>query len=216
MSTTPNSATATHEATATRQRHAFAHTLLGAAHFLPSVRNLRRNPGTWLAFRVALGAFGAALVILPLSFGYYLLLPILGLALFLAAILLPPAPQEATDEEIAHELGARVIVEGGDYEAGSVLGFPAKIYVGPEQVWVLDPYHRTLVAIPVAEISSANAEECQGKWSFRIRWKNEEALFAYDGMFAQHLAQAAQDAVREAMRAAPQPQVVAKSRAAGA
>jgi hypothetical protein len=214
MSTTPSSVAATHEPFGTRLRHAVTAALFAAVHFLPKLLQVRRNASTWFALRLALGLFGAALVILPLSFGNYLILPIVGLALFLAATLLPPAPQGVTDEEIARELGALIVVDGGDYEAGSVLGFPAKIYVGPEEVRVLDPYHRTLLAIPVAEISSANAEECEGEWSFRIRWANEEALFAYDGIFAEHLARVAQGAVRGVKRHAPA--AVPKSRAASA
>src|SRR5689334_24922311 len=84
--------------------------------------------------------------------------------------------------------------------SGTVLGFPAKIFVGSDDLWVLDPLHRTLLAIPIAEIGSANAEETAGKWAFRICWSGGQALFAYDGIFAERHAQAAQETIRDAMR----------------
>lgn len=194
----------------TRLRQAASGAAFAAVRFAPKVKQLRHNASAWFAIRVLMGFLGAALVVLPLSFGYFLILPILGMALFLAAILLPPSPHEVSDEEIARELGAQWIVEGGDYQAGRVLGFPTKIFVGTGEVWVLDPLHRTLVIIPVAEIASANAEETDGKWAFRICWPGGEALFAYDGMFAGHLAKIAQDTVRGVMRRPEPPKAMAR------
>lgn len=214
MSTTSTTETQLRESMAARLRQAASGAAFAAVQLAPKVKQLRHNSSAWFAVRLILGMLGAALVVLPLSFGYFLILPILGMALFLAAVLLPPSPHEASDEEIARELGARWIVEGGDYQAGSVLGFPAKIFVGTQDVWVLDPLHRTLVVIPVAEIASANAEETDGKWAFRICWPGGEALFAYDGMFAGHLAKIAQDTIRGVMHRPEPPKPMA--RAAGA
>lgn len=214
MSTATTSENQKSEWTAARLRLSVNTLAFAVAQLAPKVRRLRQNPSSWFAIRLAMGLTGAALVVLPLSFGYFLILPILGMALFLAATLLPPSPHDVTDEEIARELGAQWVLEGGDYQASSVLGFPVKIFVGNEELWVLDPLHRTLVAIPVAEINSANAEETDEKWAFRICWAGGEALFAYDGMFAERFARLAQETVRGVMRSAsPEP---LKTRAAGA
>jgi hypothetical protein len=210
MSTTSTTETQLRDSMTTRLRQAASGAAFAAVQLAPKVKQLRHNASAWFAIRVVMGLLGAALVVLPLSFGYFLILPILGMALFLAAILLPPSPHEVSDEEVARELGAQWIVEGGDYQAGHVLGFPAKIFVGTEEVWVLDPLHRTLVVIPVAEIASANAEETGGKWAFRICWPGGEALFAYDGMFAEHLAKIAQDTVRGVMRRPEPPKAMAR------
>jgi hypothetical protein len=182
------------------------------------VREIRRSKSSWLAFRVALGMFGAGLVVLPLGYGraWTLALPITGLALFVAAILLPPALDRMSDKEKARALGAIIVVDGGDYRRGNMLGFPAKMYVGRDRVRVLDPNHQELLTIPSEEIVSANAEECDGKWSLRICWGREEALFAYDGAFAEHRAIAAQGAVRGVMGLRAGEPVKAKGRAASA
>lgn len=214
MSTTTTSETQPREPIAVRLRQAAGGAVFTAMQLAPKIKQLRQNQSSWFAIRLVMGLTGAALVVLPLSLGNFLVLPILGMALFLAATLLPPSPHEVSDDEIARELGAQVVLNGGDYQAGSVLGFPAKIFVGEKEVWVLDPLHRTLAAIPVAEIASANAEETDGKWSFRICWAGGEALFRYDGMFAEQFAKTAQDTVRGRMRA--EVPVQAMSRAAGA
>ena len=213
MSTTTTPEPSIREPVTSRLRQQLETLMFRAAQLAPKLRRLRQNPSSWFAIRLIMGLSGAALVVLPLSFGYFLILPILGMALFLTAALLPPAPHEVTDDEIARELGAHRVLEGGDYQAGSVLGFPAKIFVGSDDLWVLDPLHRTLLAIPIAEIGSANAEETSGKWAFRICWTGGEALFAYDGMFAELHAHAAQETIRGAMREKSPPKPLARAAA---
>lgn len=215
MSTTTTPEPSVHEPATSRLRQELGALTFRAAQLAPKLRRLRHNPSSWFAIRLAMGLAGASLVVLPLSFGYFLILPILGMALFLTAALLPPAAHEVSDEEIAHELGAIQVLEGGDYQAGSVLGFPAKIFVGAEELWVLDPLHRTLLAIPIAQIGSANAEETAGKWAFRVCWGGGEALFAYDGIFAERLAKLAQETIRGAMREKSPPKPLARAAGAG-
>lgn len=216
MSATTTSETQPRESLLLRLRQAINDAIFAVVQSAPKIKQLRQNPSAWFAIRLVLGSLGAALVVLPLSLGNFLVLPILGMALFLAATLLPPSPHDVSDDEIARELGAQIVLNGGDYQAGSVLGFPVNLFVGEEEVWVLDPMHRTLVEIPLAGITSADAEETGGRWAFRIRWSGEEALFRYDGMFAEQFAKTAQDAVRGRMRRTEPPPVKAMSRAAGA
>ncbi|HUI74306.1 MAG TPA: hypothetical protein VLX32_05140 [Candidatus Acidoferrum sp.] len=218
MSTSPSSVAVAHDPAGTRLKLRVSGALFELIHLIPRLLEIRRSKSSWLAFRVAMGMLGAGLVVLPLGLGlgnnFILALPILGLGLFILAILLPPALDGVSDKDKAQELGALIVVDGGDYKRGSVLGYPAKIYVGVEQVWVLDPHHQDLLTIPVEEIASANAEETGGKWSLRICWGRDEAIFAYDGVFAEYLAHVAQGALRGVMRL--REPVKAKSRAASA
>jgi hypothetical protein len=216
MSTTPSTISLADDPSGTRLKLRISGALFKAIHLIPRLLEIRRSKSSWLAFRVALGIFGAGLVVLPLGLlanNFILALPIFGLGLFIVAILLP-ALDTVSDKEKARELGALILVDGGDYKRGSVLGYPAKIYVGAEKIWILDPHHQDLLTIPAGEIASANAEETGGKWSLRICWGRDEAVFAYDGMFAEYLACVAQGAVRGAMRL--REPVKAKSRAASA
>ena len=69
MSTTPT-AIATGEVNSFQRLRNF----VGAAAFLliqrsPKLLQLHRNEKSWTLFRIALGIFGAALVVLPLGFG---------------------------------------------------------------------------------------------------------------------------------------------------
>src|SRR5262249_35497313 len=50
----------------------------------------KRNPHSWFLFRLFLGFFGAALVLLPLALPESWIGSIFGLAFFLTSILLPP------------------------------------------------------------------------------------------------------------------------------
>src|ERR1700686_5598563 len=88
---------------------------LGAALFLalrrfPRLVQLHRNESSWALFRVALACFGAALVVLPLSLWKGWITAIFGLALFVVAILLPPAEPESGTHRKARELGAQTVV----------------------------------------------------------------------------------------------------------
>ena len=164
MGTTTTSENQKSESTALRLRQGVNALVFAAAQLAPRIRRLRQNPTSWFAIRVMMGLAGAALVVLPLSFGYFLILPILGMALFLAATLLPPAPHDVTDEEIAQELGALWVLEGGDHQAGSVLGFPAKIFVGSDEVWVLVDKSEGVVKTQNSPAVFCHRFACQSGW----------------------------------------------------
>ena len=75
-------------------------TLIGAGFavilLIPKVLNLRRNEHSWVIFRTVMGFFGAALVVLPIGFYSSYFLAVVGLAIFIAAILLPPVKATST------------------------------------------------------------------------------------------------------------------------
>ena len=163
--------------------------------------------------RIFWGVAGAALVVLPLGFGTSFVPAILGLAMFVSAILLPPAKPDAGTGEKARELGALVVVNGGRFKLGEA-SFAAQLFVGDEHISVCDSRLESFLEIPVSEITSAQAEESHGRWFLRINWANKTAAFAYRGVFAEHLARVAETTIRSVMR--PALPVLPQRRAAGA
>lgn len=181
----------------------------------PKALNLRRNENSWTIFRTVLGFFGAALVVLPIGFYSSYFLAVIGLGIFIAAILLPPAKSTTCAEDKAAELGALAIVSGGLFHAPGLPAVPVQILVGPENLWAVQStdFHPVLV-ISAPELLSVHAEETPDGWSLRVNWTNHSAAFSYSGVFAEHLARNAESTVRSIMR--PAPQTRPRSRAARA
>jgi hypothetical protein len=202
------------ESIGTRLRNAAVGAAFAAVLIIPKMLRLRRNPGSWAAFRILLGIAGAALVVLPLSLWNSYLFAIVGLAMFIAAILLPPARPDTSVEDKARDLGAFVVVNGGRYEPGNSPACSAQLFVGQEHLWALDSHLQPLVVIPVSEIASANAEEAAGQWVLCVRWNDLFAEFTYRGVFAEHLARVAESTIRGVMR--PSLPVIPQRRAASA
>jgi hypothetical protein len=190
--------------------------LFGAVLLVTKLRRIRQNAQSWMVFRIFLGFAGAALVILPLSLWNSWLAAIAGLGMFLAAILLPPAPPHTPTDDKARELGALVIVNGGKYQPGNAATAPVQLFVGVERIWALDSHFQPLLVIPAAEITSANAIQAQAKnhWLLQVRWSDNAAEFSYQGIFAEHSARVAQSTLASVMPA-PLP-VLPRSRAASA
>ena len=188
--------------------------LFALAQLMHNLLHLRRNPRSWLVFRAALGFTGAALVVLPLSLWNSWIAAIVGLAMFTAAILLPPAKIGTTADRKARELGALFIVNGGKYQPGNAPAAAVQIFVGTENIWALDSRFQPLLVIPTSQISSVRAEESAGLWNLQIRWLDHTAEFSYRGIFAELLARRAETSLRAVMPAAPP--LAPKRRAAGA
>jgi len=176
--------------------------------------HLRRNPRSWLVFRVALGFAGAALVILPLSLWNSWIAGIAGLAMFTVAILLPPAKSGTSADRKARELGALIVLDGGKYQPENAPAAAVQIFVGTENIWALDSRFQPLLVIPTEEISSVSVEESAGRWNLQIRWLDRTAEFSYRGIFADLLARRAETSLRAVMPAALP--IAPKRRAAGA
>jgi hypothetical protein len=216
MSTAPATAASPHQGTGTRLRNLLLGTMFAAVLLIPKLLRIRHNAQSWMAFRMFLGFLGAALVILPLSLWNSWLAAIAGLAMFLAAILLPPVQSETVADDKARELGALVVVNGGNYPAGTARPSPVQLFVGAEHIWALDPHLQPLLVIPAAEIISLKAIQAQGKnhWILQVRWSDHAAEFSYQGIFAEHLARVAQSTLGSVMHS-PLP-VLPRSRAASA
>jgi len=121
-------------------------------------------------FRFALGLFGPALVLLPLGFQYAWLFSIAGVAMFLAAFLLPPARPDTRVPDKARELGARAVVDGGSYQPGDDRPAAVRLFVRRESISALDASLRPLLVIPTAEIYSVRAFPNEGHWILRVEW----------------------------------------------
>jgi hypothetical protein len=165
----------------------------------------RRNPPSWMLFRIVLGLSGAALV----------LFPVVGLVMFIAAILFLPARPRTTLNEKARELGALVVVDGGRYcLPDSASSVPVQLFVAADRISALDAKFRALVEIPTAEITSFLALRAGKGWFLEVIWTSHAAEFAYRGVSAERLAHVAESAIRSVTPAAAP--ALPQRRAAGA
>ena len=214
MSTTSSPAFTQPESFGKKLRNAAVGILFALVLLIPRFLRLCRNAHSWRLFCILLGLAGASLVLLPVGLGNNYFLSLVGLAMFIAAILLPPAKPGSSADDKARELGALVVVNGGRFKLGDASSFAAQLFVGTEHVWVLDSHFQSFLEIPVTEITSARAEESHGRWFLRIDWANKTAAFAYRGVFAEHLARIAESTLRSVMR--PSLPVIPQARAASA
>jgi len=213
MSAAPSPAIAQPESFGKRLRHLVIGTLFALVLLIPKILHARRNPRSWMLLRIFLAVAGAALVIVPLGARSSYAPAIIGLAMFISAILLPPAKPESNDGK-ARALGALVVVNGGKFKLGEASSFAAQLFVGADHISVRDSRLQSFLEIPVSEITSAQAEESHGRWFLRINWANKTAIFAYHGVFAEHLARVAETTIRSVLR--PALTVLPQRRAAGA
>jgi len=214
MSAASSPAISQSESFGKRLRHLVIGTLFALVLLIPKILHARRNPRSWMLFRVFLAVAGAALVIVPLGARSSYAPAVVGLGMFIGAILLPPAKPEATVEDKARALGALVVVNGGKFKLGDGSSFPAQLFVGADHISVRDSGLQSFLEIPVNEISSAQAEESHARWFLRVNWANKTAVFAYRGVFAEHLARVAETTIRSVLR--PALPVLPQRRAASA
>jgi hypothetical protein len=213
MSAASSPAIAQPESFGKRLRHLVIGTLFALVLLIPKILHARRNPRSWMLFRIFLAVAGAALVIVPLSARSSYAPAIIGLAMFISAILLPPAKPESNDGK-ARALGALVVVNGGKFKLGEASSFAAQLFVGADHISVRDSRLQSFLEIPVSEVTSAQAEESHDRWFLRINWASKTAVFAYRGVFAEHLARVAETTIRSVLR--PALTVLPQRRAAGA
>jgi hypothetical protein len=211
MSTTPTAIASTNDNVYHRLK-----SFTGAGLFLllqrsPKLLQLHRNEQAWAFVRIALGIFGAALVVLPLSLWSGYITAVFGLAMFLLSILLPPAETESDTDRKARELGALTVVSGGEYQPGNAAPAEVRLFVSPSHIWALDRNFNPLLVIPAPEISNLRVEPAEDRWLLSVRWADCKADFSYDGFFAERFARLADESIRAAVPALFPPDV--KSRA---
>jgi len=214
MTAASNPALSQPESFGRRLRHLAVGTLFALVLLIPKIMRARRNPRSWMLFRIFLGIAGAAMVVLPLGMGAGFVPAIAGLAMFISSILLPPAKPYTSADDKARELGSLVVVNGGRFQPANAPSAPVQLFVGAESVWVLDRRLQPLLEIPVGEITAAGAEQSEESWRLRMTWAGRSVDFSYDGIFAEHLALVAETTIRAVLR--PALPVLPQRRAAGA
>lgn len=214
MSTTSSPALPQPESLGKKLRNAAVGILFALVLLIPRVLRLRRNPRSWRLFCILMGIAGAALVILPLGLGNNYAYALVGMVMFISAILLPPAKPIFNVDDKARELRALVVVNGGQYRSANSRASPVQLFVGATSISVLDSRFQPLLMIPVAEITSVSAEASGARWLVRVAWPDNTAEFSYRGIFAEHLARVAESTVQSVMR--PSLPVIPQARAAGA
>ena len=213
MSTATTTETALADGLAAKLRKTAIDAGFAVVLLIPKVLSLRRDERSWVIFRMVLGVFGAALVVLPIGFFGSYFLALAGLAAFVVAILLPPPKATSGVDDKARELGALVVVDGGTFQSGS-FAVPVQLFVGSQNVWALEADFHPLLVIPVTELICAQAEELDGQWMLRLRWADRSAMFSYSGVFGEQLARVAENTVQSVMR--PSVPVLPRRRAASA
>ena len=214
MSAASNPALAQQESFGKRLRQVAIGVLFALVLLIPKILHARRNARSWMLFRIFLGVAGAAMVILPLGTWNGYAPAIIGLVMFVSAILLPPAKPATNVDDQARELGALIVVNGGRFKLEDAASFAAQLFVGAEHISVRDSRLQSFLEIPVSEITSVQAKESHGRWFLRINWGNQTAAFAYEGVFSEHLARVAETTILSVMR--PALPVLPQRRAAGA
>jgi len=176
---------------------------------------LSRSAQSWNFFRVVLGIAGAAFVIFPVTSGNSYALSLVGLVMFVTAILLPPAKPQTRVDAKARELGALTVVHGGRIRfKNSPSSVEVRLFVGSERVWVLDSNLHSLFEISVSEILSVQVAQADNRWVLELKYAAYTANFLYGGILAERHAHNAESAVRRVMR--PSVAAAVRRRAAGA
>lgn len=163
---------------------------------VPKLARLRHDKRCWMAFRLLLAATGALLVIQPHRLLNPWLPGLIGLAMFLMAILLPPAIPMTSVNDKARELGALVVVKGGEFQPDGRSRMTVLLFVGVDRICVLDQHLQPLRTIPLADVLSVAVTQTDDHWVLRISSSDHSTEFFYGGVFAEHLARMAESTVR--------------------
>jgi hypothetical protein len=214
MHTTATPAASHSDTIGTRLRNTAVGILFSVVLRAPKMLLIRRDERSWMAFRILLSLAGAGLVVLPLAFWNSWLAGIAGLAMFLAAVLLPPAKPHTLVDDKAKELGVLVVVNAGKYRPATGPASAVQLFVGSDNIWALNSHLHPLLTIPTSGITSVHAVETPGGWVVRVRWMDRVAEFSFTGIFAEHLARVAESTIQKVMHS-PLP-VLPRSRAARA
>jgi hypothetical protein len=175
--------------------------LFGVILLIPRLRRLRRRPKAWLVFRAVVGLAGAALIWRFARAGAGPVSLTGGVVLTAFAALVGARPQKKTVDDVARELNALVVVNGGDFSAAGSAHRDVSIFVNPERLLVLTRTFEPLAEIPLVRLrqistsaAGANGNRDGQAWELKIDWQSDgpqETRFHYQGTFAEHLARVA-------------------------
>jgi hypothetical protein len=211
MSTTPNVISVEEENLLQRIKGLVGTVVFYVVQRSPKLLKIYRNEQSWTLFRIALGCFGAALVVLPLSLWHGYFTAVFGLMVFVTSILLPPAELESATDRKARELGVQTVVSGGEFQGVSTTPKPVQLFISPSQTWAMDKTYDAQVVITTGEIAMVDVLPRENHWVLVVRWGDHKAEFLYKGVFAERFARLAEESLRQASAAAQPP---VKTRAA--
>lgn len=163
---------------------------------IPKTNRLRRHRLAWNCGRLITGLVGIAMVAWGAAGGHHLALLVTGAGLLLLALALAPKSADFSIDERARQLGALIVVDGGRYldDAGALR--PAKLFIGPDRLWVLNPALQILLELPLIQIRALTVEPAGAVWRLRLDCNHSETQFVYEGSFAEHLARVADETLR--------------------
>jgi hypothetical protein len=213
MSTTPNVISVEEENLLQRIKGFMGTVVFYLVQRSPKLLQIYRNEQSWTLFRIALGCFGAGLVVLPLSLWHGYFTAVFGLLFFVTSILLPPAELESATDRKARELGAQTVVSGGEFLGATTATKPVQLFISSSQTWAMDKAYDPQVVITTGDIAKVDVLPRENDWVLVVRWGEHKAEFLYKGIFAERFARLAEESLRHASAAA---QPAAKSRAARA
>lgn len=120
--------------------------------------------------------------------------------MFLFALLLTAERTEFSSassiDARARELGVLIVVDGGSYTGANGSRHRAKLFIGPDRLWVLGMALQVLLEIPLRQIRTVSVESAGAAWSFRVESEQTTTEFIYEGSFAEHLARVAEATIR--------------------
>ena len=155
----------------------------------------RRNQHSWFVFRLALGIFGAALVLLPLALPQSWIAAIFGLAFFLTAILLPPVLASHAGNRKPFAPRAKLTLHGAEFCSALAAPVPVELFVSEEQVLAMKRDLQPAVVIPAAELTSVFLQRSESSWLLFLHWSGKETAFAFHGHLAERHAKRAEAAI---------------------
>jgi hypothetical protein len=180
----------------------------GIMLMIPRVRRLRRRVWIWSFIRLGAAAAATGLIWRYRYSGAGLASLIGGLLLFAFALLFRARHEVKSDDALADELGALIVLNGGTFrQTPDALPIPrSRIFVQPEQFTVFGKSERPLLSVPLAKVQSLAARPAAGAapragnpWQVEVNWTDEgpcTTTFEYDGAFAEHLARVTESTLR--------------------
>ena len=163
---------------------------------------MRRRPRAWNVLRaiVALASVGLiAGAAIAASFAAFagVLSILAATVLLLAAIVIAPKRAQQSLDDRARELGALIVVNGGEYGGGRGTPAPAHLCVGDDRVWILDSALSVQLEVRFASLKSVRAESTGAdRWKLEFLSRDSSAGLLYEGPFAEHFARVAESTVR--------------------
>jgi hypothetical protein len=179
-----------------RLRRAALWMIFGSILMIPKVNRLRRHARTWTFGRIVAGLAGVAVIAIGAAGQHTFAMIATGALLLFFGLLLPAERPKLSVDARARELGALVVVDGGVYSADAQPPHRAKLFIGPDRLWVLSSSLAVLSEIPLHGLREVILEPAGSDWRLRLDCGHSAAEFLYRGNFAEHLARVADETLR--------------------